>query len=363
MYVRERTALISFCLVPLVVFVGNIIHQGHRASLYLAGVCIIGAFVKNLWVRAFVWYWVAWVLLMMIMSALGNFPSLEFQKAVIATGYFAFTMMFYIAMQESTIKIDRILDVVCLAAVLQALLCVCQMWDFDPHFKFMELYASVKKTLPETEVTGTLGNNNFLAVYLAISTPFFFRRYWAYFVPVLLSIILISLTSTAVVGLLIGTVVFFKDRIKWRWIILGLIPFIVYLFVIKASLTWNFTWDHDRFHWWKSALVFWYMNWESMIFGFGPSVSWGQKFPIHNEWITALFNFGIIGLGIAVGYFVTAYRKNRHLYAAFITAAVTLNGTYPLHLAPTGMLCMITIGLMERERLNANRELHNNRTV
>jgi len=350
MTVVERATLIGFILVPFVAIVGRIIHEGHRASMYLAGIVIVGAFIKNKWIRAFLWYWVAWVLLMMIMGGLGKLPLIDVQKSFLSAAYVAFALMFYLGMQESKVKIERIYDVICIAAGIQALMAVGQMWNFDPFFQFIRLYANAQKQLSATEVTGSLGNNNFLAVYLAISFPFFFRKYWCYFIPVLLAVILVSLTSTAVVALMIGCTVFFNDKIKWRWILLATIPFIIYLCFIKASLTWNFTWDHDRFHWWKSAIVFWQQTWGSILFGFGPTMKWGKNFPIHNEWITALFNFGIIGFGLAVGYFITAYRKNRYLYAAFITACITFNGTYPLHLAPTTMLVMIILGLMERER-------------
>lgn len=347
---KDRVTLISFCLVPFVVIVGNILHEGHRASMYLAGVVIVGAFIKNKWIRAFLWYWVAWILLMMMMGSVGKLPIISVQKAFLTTGYVVFALMFYLGMQESTIKIERVYDVICITAIVQALMAVGQMWNIDVFFDLMALYANVKKMLDATETTGSLGNNNFLAVYLAISFPFFFRKYWCYFTPVLLAVILVSLTSTAIVALMIGCSVFFYDKIKWRWMVLAAIPFVVYLCFIKASLTYNFTWDHDRFEWWKSAIVFWQQTWGSMIFGFGPTMTWGRNFPIHNEWITALFNFGIVGLGIAVGCFITLYRKNRFLYSAIIIACVTFNGTYPMHLAPHIMLVMIILGLMEREK-------------
>jgi len=360
--VRDRVTLISFCLVPFVVLVGNIIHEGHRASMYLAGVVIVGAFVKNRWIRAFIWYWVAWILLMMVMSLFHKWPMEYTQKSFLITGYMALAFMFFITMQESTLKLDRVFDVICIAAFVQALMAVGQMWDIDPFFRFMRLYANVQKMLANTVTTGALGNNNFMAVYLAISFPFFFRKYWWYCTPVLLAVILVSLTSTATAALMIGCAVFFRDKIKWRWMLLAAIPFVIYLCMIKASLTWNFTWDHDRFHWWRSAIVLGSSTWGSMIFGMGPASTWGKSFPIHNEWITSYFNFGLIGFGIALGYFLTAWRKNRHLYSAFIIAAVTLNGTYPLHLAPTIMLCMIIMGLMEREK-HANRIVHNDRAL
>ena len=349
---------------PFVVIVGGILHEGQRVSMCLAGVAIIGAAIKNLWVRSFIWYWILWIMLMMVMSHYGKLPPMFTQKAFVMTAYMALAFMFFLAMQESKIKIESIYNIICIAAIIQALLATLQMNGIDLQFELLKLYAkNVEKGLAFKTPTGSLGNNNFLAVYLAISFPFFFRKYWAYFTPVLLAVILCSLTSTAVVALMIGCIVYFRDKVRWRWLVLASIPFMIYLFMTKASLTWKFTWDHDRFDWWRASLILWKEGGlGSMLFGFGPTMTWGKNFPIHNEWITALFNFGIIGAGLAVGYFVTLYRKNRILYSAIIIACVTFNGTYPLHLAPSIMLIMIILGTMEREK-HGRRHANHDRAV
>ena len=364
MVFRDRLTLILFCLVPFVVIVGGIIHEGQRASMSLAGVAIIGAFIKNNWIRAFIWYWLVWIIFMLLMTQLGKLPPPFSQKAFYMTSYMISAFVFFLAMQESMIKIEYVYNVICFTAIIQALLAICQMWALDPFFDMMKTYANVKKLLDVTETTGSLGNNNFLAFYLMVSMPFFFRRYWCLFIPVLFAVVLSSITSTAIVAGMTGAAYYFRKKVKWRWMALVALPLIGWLLFSKASLTWNFTWDHDRFHWWRSAIMLWKESGPGgWILGFGPTMSWGRNFPIHNEWLTALFNFGIVGVVLIIGYIVTAYRKNRILNTAIIIASITFISSYPMHLAPTVTLIMIILGLMEREKhgdrhINRDRAIH-----
>ena len=337
---------------PYVALSGGNIHAGHRNALLLSGLAIMGALISNIWVRAFIWYFVAWVTFLFWAGIIGlaniQFVNLASTMTMYLTGAF----FIYIAAQNSKNKITFYYNIICIAAILQALLSICQMWGHDLYQVVLELvYSSANKYIDPKTPTGSLGNNNFLSIFLAISLPFFYRKYWAYFVPVLWTIILVTITLTAAVAAFVGTILYFHDKIRWRWLALGTIPFIYYLCMTKASYTINFTWDHDRFQWWAMAIknVF-RMPWFASVFGLGPNAFWGKAFPIHNEFVEAFYDFGFIGIFFIAGYFLTLYRKNKKLWISLIIASITCLGSYPMHLGPSIALIILIMGLIERER-------------
>jgi Kef-type K+ transport system membrane component KefB len=89
----------------------------------------------------------------------------------------------------------------------------------------------------------------------------------------------------------------------------------------------------------------------SIIIGMGPGAGWGKAYPMHNEWLQCLHQFGLIGLSLMVGFAATISRGNRVLFTAFLIAAVNMFGNYSLHLAPSAFLICVIAGLIEREKL------------
>jgi len=169
-------------------------------------------------------------------------------------------------------------------------------------------------------------------------------------VPVIPAIIMVAVQSTALVAMLAGTFYYFKDRIKKVWLLTGLVPFAVYLCIFKRSMTIGFSLDNPRFVWWGEAIKQTCTNSLGFLFGMGPGSPWGGAFPMHNEWVTIFHHFGMIGLLIAIGYAVTVPRTNKMLFTSFISICICAMGYYPFHLPTVGMLCLIVMGMMERER-------------
>jgi hypothetical protein len=46
---------------------------------------------------------------------------------------------------------------------------------------FIKLFVDARQGMAENIATGSLGNHNYLAGYLAISLPFFLRKKWIWF--------------------------------------------------------------------------------------------------------------------------------------------------------------------------------------
>jgi uncharacterized protein YjeT (DUF2065 family) len=113
--------------------------------------------------------------------------------------------------------------------------------------------------------------------------------------------------------------------------------------------------DLGRFGMWLVALGKLVSSWVRFIFGFGPSADWGKVYPLHSEYMTVFFEFGLIGLTLLLGYIFTTARyliksKSVLLGSCFAIACLDITGTYNLHIAPIAFLIIIICGLIERER-------------
>ena len=142
---------------------------------------------------------------------------------------------------------------------------------------------------PNTPV-GTLGNNNFLAGYLAISMPFFFRKRWIYAAPFLALLVVVSKTSAAVIPMFIACAWY-----QWGW--KGVAGAMV---VGLGYATYDGAWNKllnmaegDRGYLWTQALKLIFISPLSVFFGHGPGSGWGRPYPMHNEWLQCWFHSGL----------------------------------------------------------------------
>ena len=350
----DKALKFSFLLLPFAIFSGGLIHQGHHNAIMVAGLFIAASLVTNIWIRAFMYYACVWNIYFSLLILLGATNKYTLGKGYGFGFYLMITAIILIAVYQSKLRNETFYNLICVAAILQSLLAVIQLNGWDPVFALYGNIVEIKRGMAVENITGTMGNNNFLALYLAMSLPFFFRKMWWYFVPVIVVLLFIAITSTAMVAMVIGCLYYFWPRVKKVYLALMTLPFVIYVVITKQSLTINFfSSTHDRFDFWIQAWNQVTQSWYSIIFGLGPAAPWAHRFPLHNEWVTAFHHFGIIGCMFIAGYLLTIYRKNRMLLSAFIVACIGAMGTYPMHLAPSAFLILIIIGLMEREKNNA----------
>src|SRR5208283_1462407 len=96
-------------------------------------------------------------------------------------------------------------------------------------------------------------------------------------------------------------------------------------------------------------------SWEKIIFGRGIGAFWGKIYPLHNEYIQVVFELGLIGLTLMLGYIITTLRylwksKNIILLASFAAACIDMGANYSMHIATTAFLICIIAGLIERKK-------------
>lgn len=351
--IRQVVLLAAFLLVPYgFLSFGETLHIGHQYALVLSAVMIVASMIKNNRISLFLVYLTGWMLFILIFRMLYPIVPAAVAKSALETVQFILVgSMIFFAVTKSKIKSETFYDCICVAALLQTLEAACQFLGFDPVRSLLNLAVPVGSILLGDAVTGTLYNPNFLAAFLAISLPFFFREKWYYGLILVLPILFLCKTTSAIVPAIIGAIYFFHGKLTKRefWIgaVGGFIVIAAYALFSHGSILANPRWII-----WEIILLQVLETPASLLFGYGPGAGWGQPYPMHNEWLQTLHQFGLIGMTLLIGYVLKIGKSNRILFTAFIIATINMFGNSSLHLAPSAFLIIIVAGLIERDRIS-----------
>ena len=324
--------------VPLMVW-GNSVLQGQLNALifglFLAGILI----TPNVWLKALGFLAVGWLGFAYSSAFVGSFPSGAYVDAslTIMLGLAFLLFGFY-----TDIPFKTFAGIICVSALIQAVLGIFQWAWFDPVSSLLVHVVNVTGGTDHRTAIGTLGNPNFLGAYLAISLPFFFRRGWAWFIPVVLLSLYAANAMSAIAAVIIGAAYYFGG---WRGAIIGIVPAGIYYLTIGGQSL-----NNERYDMWFDAARKVSASWQSLLFGYGQGVTWQIDNQLHSEFVATLFAYGVIGLSAMIGYITTIYRGHRILFTAFLILCINMIGNHPLHTVPTAILAVTIIGLIERER-------------
>ncbi len=346
-------SLVPFCFfasVPLSAKIASV-HMGHHYALVIACLGIIGAFIRNKWITLFFLYAAAWMVLIFVLKQLNpSIPAIAVANAFDATLYMLVGGAIFLCVYHSDLSKEAFYNVICVTSIIQAVIAVLQRFGFDPVLWLLNLSLNAVPLLDVHTMTGTLGNNNFLGAYLAISMPFFFRRNWTYALILIVPVLYLTQTTSAVVPALIGVMFYVFDRVKGFYQIAGIIAAAVVASLAYALFNHTPFYSNPRWADWWFALRQLFVHPIYVLIGMGPGAGWGKIYPMHNEWLQCFHQFGFVGFSLLAGYVLTIYRGNRILFTAFLIAAINMIGNYSLHLAPSAFLIIIVAGLIERER-------------
>jgi len=350
---KGYSVIAAFMLLPFGFLSYGIIHEGQHLTLVLVSAVVLAAAVKNNWITVFYWYLCAWMVFVCLYRMAFPLADAVFMAALDQFVYLLCGLAVFVGASRQRIKNEVFYNAICIAALVQCAIAISQFIGFDPVVWALNQFTTAKQFLSATALTGTLGNNNFLAAFIAVSLPFFFRGGWAYFIPALLFCLYFANTSSAFVPAIIGAMFYFWPKLsrkaKAGCVVAGIVIGGCYALFQHSNVFLNPRWQD-----WSHALSLVSTTPFSLIFGMGPGASWGKAYPMHNEWLQCLYQFGVIGFGLMAGYAVTIYRGNRILFAAFLIAAINMFGNYSLHLAPSAFLIILIAGLIERERIVRN---------
>lgn len=339
---REYLILAAFVLLPVTILTAGLIHDGHRLAFFTFCLGLLAVYVRNPWLMGLMLWAMAWQATILIITfTMPAKPPIVFTATDQYIYYLCAAVVFVVA-KESRLPIEHWYNAICGVAIFEMVIGAFQFFKFDPYTWALNHF--VQTISLWDGINGTLGNPNFHCAFLAISLPFFFRRGWRWFIPVIAFFLVYSHTSTSVASACAAVAVFFWH---WSWMVAMGLAAAVYAFWYDGNIIGN-----ERFGYWRGALETMGLWPVSYLVGMGPGIGFRHEWPLHNEWVTLFYRYGAIGLAFAAGYVVTAYRENRILFAAFVAACVNCIGSYPLHLAPSVFLIMIICGLMEREKLN-----------
>lgn len=339
---------ICFALIPFGVW-GQNIFFGHANTLLLCVTLLLftckpeNNFRTNGWIRLAGLYLSCWIIYVLFTTFIGKHPP-AWAMAMTEANLFVWAgMIFYLGVFNGSLKKSAWFNFICSVALAQAVLGILQ-WGFkiDPVRFLLEKVVVVMGQMDFSSPVGTLGNQNFLAAFLAISLPFFFRDKWKLCLPIIVFALTITHTTTAIGAAIIGVIFYFYG---WKWACAGVIPAGI-IFAIKY---WGSLFTNARVEYWKNAWESTSHSWQTLLFGWGPGVTWQSGNTLHSEYVSTLFNFGLVGIIIMVGYICSVQKLNRLLLTAFVIACIDMVGNHALHTTPTAVLILVIMALMERE--------------
>jgi len=340
---------ILFVLVPFGFLSGGLFTRSQTISFVLAVLMVYAVnMVKERALMLFGVYAVLWVIVQHL-AALLNPALIPISGAAMNQAiFFIFAFAMYAAVSQSRVDNNSYYNAICIAAILQSLIGVLQVFGIDLVMIILPLFVDSIKDSQLGRAIGTLGNSNFYGGYIAISLPFFFRKHWKKFIP-LLVFTLVPLTeakisSAAIAAALTGVIVYYRF-----WWVIGvslLVSIGVFIYDFESIIS-----PSQRLAWWASTWHKIIASPKTFMFGYGPGVGTGYVFPIHNEWLECMFNFGAVGVVLLVAAVVRLTEgKDLILVAALMAACVNCLGNYPMHLAPSAFLIIIILGLLERTK-------------
>jgi hypothetical protein len=349
---------ICFAITPFWFFGGNI-YGGHANMFFLSAVILLflseqeNNFKTTGWIKAIGTYLSCWMCYIFLAGFLGKLPA-ELSETMLQSTFFILAgVIFYISVYKGGLPLTSWRNTICCVATIQACLAVLQVSGHDPVVWFLDKFVTVGGELGPLTPVGTLGNQNFLAAFLAISLPFFYdSRWWKWVAPLIIVALLLTKTTAAIGAAIIGSFYYFFG---WEWACIGVVPAFI-LYALKYN---NHIIDNPRFDFWLDAWRSTSHSWNTFIFGWGPGTTWRLDNLLHSEYVNVFFNYGAIGLALMIGYIVSASKSNKMLFSAFIVACINMAGNHPLHVVPSAILILALTALMERDRSESFTQIDN----
>lgn len=319
--INEPIAIFGLFAVSLTAWGPNVF--GSQAFMMcVVAMVAIACMTEDIVVAAFGAYCALWFAYIQFSASMGFIPREAIIQAVDTMQLIMAGIVWYLFVRGSKVSPDLYMDGICVLSVILSIIALIQV-----------LMGGVP--------TATLANQNFLAAFLAISTVFFFRGRWQWALPLIIMVLYLCKTSTAVLAICVGIGFYFYG---WKGTAAAIIPAGLYFLIIKTPTS-----LHERIGFWADAFNKVSTSWQTLIFGVGPGIYWQPGNMLHSEYVYLLFNFGIIGLVLALLYILGASKRNRFIYSAFLVCLVDGIGNHLLHTAPTAMLATTIFALNDRE--------------
>lgn len=376
-------------LLPFMFLAPGLIWTSQAMWFFICPMFVMAFSIRNLWVRVFLMWITAWQMVVLMAQFSSHRvevgPSLGIFMAVMAGA------VIYKFVSEGNVPDETWAKFIRAAAIIQILLAIPQYFGHNPFMEVVRLFLPVEERLIG-HMVGTLGNRNYLAAFIAFSIPFFIG--WGTFkigrwsvnpalvgIFIFLGFCLSPGTLAAILGL--AFLISYNLPFWKRMLSLSTAVKVCVIYTAAYVLTTghhlnefqdlpaqiqtlldtgrlpldHFTGDVGRFAMWMTALGKLMASPLFFVLGFGPAAHWGRNYPIHGQYISVWYQFGLVGLMLIVGYVITTYRmlarkKELRLLTALVIICLDCVANFPGQIASTAFLIVIILGLIERKRLN-----------
>jgi hypothetical protein len=342
--------ILGLVLLPLAVLAPGVACFSQRFVLVFLVWLMLASQLKNRSLCAFVCYLTVHQAYISIGWFFGLATETQHALSLRAANYTMIGVLVYYLVTQIDIPFKWVANAICVSALIQVVLCLLQgVWSFDAVMRFLALYKNnVSSRLAGDVMLGTLGNPNFVGGFFAVSLAFFFRPYWKWCVPVIAALLLGIRSEGAIISAVAAVIVFSR-----QWWLFMVLPVCVVLYLVwKQDFSVNpVTYLGTRPENWGIAWGKITSCWETTLFGMGYGKH-NSLYPIHNEYLSVWFRWGLVGLIPILGFLWNLPRRNIILTAAIVALLVNALASYPMRIPPIAFLGCAIFGLMSNERMN-----------
>lgn len=383
------TIPVLFMMLPFMLLAPGLIWRSQLLWLIICPIFIMAFSIKNIWVRLFLLWVSAWQIVIFMAQfserAINPGPGFEILMAVMAGA------VIYKFVSDGNVPDETWAKFIRAAAIIQILIAIPQYFGHNLFMQFISLFMPATEKLPG-HLVGSLGNRNYLAAFIAFSVPFFIGwgtfkigrwsvNPWLVGIFTFLCFCLSPGTLAAILGL--AFLISYNLPFWKRMLSLSMAVKVCVIYTAAYVLTTGYHLnefqalpeqlreffstgsialdpsqkDIGRFAMWMTALGKLMASPLFFVLGFGPAAHWGRNYPIHGQYISVWYQFGLVGLMLIVGYVITTYRMLAKkgelvLLTALVIICLDCVANFPGQIASTAFLIVIILGLIERKRLN-----------
>ena len=384
---KDSIIAVLFFMFPFMVLAPGIIWKGQQLFFITMGLVVIAFQIRNLYVRAFLLFgmvWQVYIFLSAFNMGINPGPGLSVILCLLAGG------IIYKFVSEGMVERQAWYSVIRIVVIIQVIIGVLQLAGHNPVTILLSGITLVRADLP-THIVGTLGNRNFLALFIAATLPMFATWKAATYrginwsVVIMVIFLLLCLSPGTMAGI-IGLAIYYVAKRKPKHgaiylagsVIAALIFAAVYMLFINTDhlneirllgqqwdelaangdvLTDTTQGDIGRMAMWMMAGYKLFHNGWAFFIGFGPGAYWGRPYPLHSEYAAMWFQFGLVGILLMAGFIWSNIKlliknKDAVLLASFSAVCLDMVGNFPMEVASTAFLIAIICGLIEKERLS-----------
>ena len=246
----------------------------------------------------------------------------------------------------------HILNALCVIVLVNVLFATMQLKGLDPYKIFTFGFMTSETAYP----VGLMANKNILSTVIAFGLPAFLRPKWILFswIPLIGLFVASSVGGTLATlgGLLFYGFMKLKTTAHKVLALLASFNFLMYYLIFCDLPTVG-----ERLDGWYQGWLLFKQNW---IFGCGighaklimKGLSAKPTFiQMHNEFLQAVMEMGIIVIPVFIGYFYFIYKGRRNLIPATALIIIILNScvNFPFHIGTTAIIAVTWMALFQKE--------------